>query len=362
VGEQHPSGDAPRASGGPAPVLSICMATFGRGAFIGETLEALLTQADNRVEIVVVDGASPDNTPEVVTALQTRWPRLIYHREASNAGVDRDFDKAVGYARGEYCWLLSDDDIPVHDALESVLENLSDKPDLLVVNAEIRDKSLSRILKARQLDAAQDGAFGAEAQEQLFAATAGYLSFIGGVVIRRAAWLARERERYFGSLFIHMGVIFQRPALQKVKVMARPLIRIRYGNAMWSARGFEVWTRLWPDLVWAFDHFSEATRRRVIARYPARSLKILLWYRAIGAYGPAQARDLLARRPGSHHRLAGAVARLPAGAVNTALALYCAASTDQDAPMKLYDLGRAECATSLTRWLTRRSLSPETGR
>lgn len=93
------------------PKLSICIATFNRGAFISETLDSILGQIESGIEIVVVDGASPDNTMEVMTAYVQRHQEVKYFREAENSGVDADFDKAVGYARGEYCWLMTDDDL-----------------------------------------------------------------------------------------------------------------------------------------------------------------------------------------------------------------------------------------------------------
>ena len=46
--------------------LSICIATYNRGAFISETLDCILTQIEPGVEIVVVDGASADNTSDVM--------------------------------------------------------------------------------------------------------------------------------------------------------------------------------------------------------------------------------------------------------------------------------------------------------
>jgi abequosyltransferase len=344
-----------------APIrLSICIATYGRAAFIGQTLEAILAQADERVEVIVVDGASPDDTSAVVGALQVAHPRLVYHRELSNEGVDRDFDKAVEYACGDYCWLMSDDDILVPDAIATVLACLADEPELVVVNAEIRNKDLTAGLKPNQLDISTDCEFSARDQQSLFMATADYLSFIGAVVIRRVTWLARERAPYFGSLFIHMGVIFQRPLLGRAKVIARPLIQIRYGNALWTARGFEIWIDKWPRLIWSFEQFSEAARNKITARYPAKSLKTLLWYRAIGAYSLAEYEALLAGGKGPHNALARMVAALPARAVNAAVALYCLARQHADPRLKLYDLVRAGCASSLTRWAARRSRFPET--
>ena len=48
------------------PRLSICIATLNRGAFIGETLDTIVPQLRDDVELVIVDGASKDNTGEVV--------------------------------------------------------------------------------------------------------------------------------------------------------------------------------------------------------------------------------------------------------------------------------------------------------
>lgn len=341
--------------------LSLCIATWNRAAFLGHTLDAIVPQLTPDVELVVVDGGSSDGTADLMARYVARGPGIVYRREQENGGVDRDFDKAVAYARGEYCWLLSDDDIVVPGAVEKVLQSLADGPELLVVNSEIRNKDLSVVLKARQLEIDKDMRYDAAQAEAFFATAGSYLSFIGAVVIRRDRWLARAREPYYGSLFIHVGVIFQSPVLDSVKLMAAPVIRIRYGNAMWTARGYDIWTRMWPSLVWSFEHFSPAARRRVSIEHPARRLKTLLWFRAIGAFAPAQ----LGRAPGGPPGgapFARAVAALPAGLVNSLLALYCYASAHGDARMKLYELSMARCAGRLTRWLARRSRFPETER
>lgn len=338
--------------------LSICIATYGRADFIGDTLKCILAQVPGGVEIVVVDGASPDNTSAVVGQLLTANPCLRYQREGANAGVDRDFDKAVSYARGDYCWLMSDDDLLIPGAVPTVMEWLSDEPDLLVVNAEVRSKDLSVVLKPKQLQISRDVEFVSGDIENFFVLAAPYLSFIGGVVIRRETWLSRCRQPYYGSLFIHMGVIFQRPALGRVKLMARPLIQIRYGNALWTSRGYEIWTGMWPRLIWAFDHFSIESRRQVSIECPSRRLRTLLWYRAVGAYGLAQYRQTPGNSAGTH-LLAPLIAVLPAGLLNVLLALHCVASSHPDASMKLYDLARAQRASWLTRWLARRFRFPE---
>src|SRR5882672_5791002 len=90
--------------------LSICIPTYNRAAFIGESLQSIFVQGSEAIEVVVVDGASTDNTAEVVSSFQNNFPNLTYHRGAQNKGVDRDMASAVELARGEYCWLMSSDD------------------------------------------------------------------------------------------------------------------------------------------------------------------------------------------------------------------------------------------------------------
>ena len=342
--------------------LSVCIATFNRAAFIGETLDSILPQLSADVELVIVDGGSRDGTADLMADYVRRHPAIVYRRESENCGVDRDFDKAVQYARGEYCWLMSDDDVLTPDAIATVLERLASEPELVVVNAEIRSRDLRLLLKPRQLEVWSDLDFDGPEHERLFTVAAGYLSFIGAGVIRRSTWLARSRAPYFGSLFIHVGVIFQPPVLGHASVIARPLVRIRAGNAMWSARGFEIWIDKWPRLVWSFEQFSDRARTAVTQRDPACSLKVLLHYRALGAYGLAEYDSWFAggRRP--HHRLAGLVARLPAPLVNTAIALYCLARRHASAGPMLYDLQNAKCASAPTHWAARRFRFPETER
>ena len=49
-----------------SPLLSICIATHNRADYIGETLDSIIPQLTDEVEIVVVDGASTDATRTVM--------------------------------------------------------------------------------------------------------------------------------------------------------------------------------------------------------------------------------------------------------------------------------------------------------
>lgn len=320
------------------PKLSICIATFKRGQFIGETLDSILDQMEPGVEIVVVDGASPDDTSEVMARYAAVHPEIRYFRESVNSGVDADFDKAVGYAQGKFCWLMTDDDLLRPGAVAAVLASLGGEDDLVIVNAEVRSVDLSDLFEKQRLAFAADKVYRAADREAFFAETAAYLSFIGCVVIRRTCWMLRKRAAYYGSLFVHVGVIFQNPPIENVKVIAEPQIIIRYGNAMWTSRSFEVWMFKWPGLIWSFPDFSDEAKRKICRREPWRSAKALFHNRALGAYSSVEFKKFWQGDVGKLEKMAAYLLSVfPASLANLVMVTYFALSA-QPARMALHDL------------------------
>ena len=336
-----------------APKLSICIATFKRGQFIGETLDSILGQMEPGVEIVVVDGASPDDTPEMMARYAAAHPEIRYFRESVNSGVDADFDKAVGYAQGEYCWLMTDDDLLKPGAITKVLSVLGGEEELVIVNSEIRNADMTEVFEARRLAFDADRTYRVADREALFAETAAYLSFIGCVVIRRDRWLARDRSSYYGSLFIHVGVIFQNSPITNVRVIAEPQIIIRYGNAMWTSRSFEVWMFKWPGLVWSFPDFSEEAKRKVCRREPWRSAKALFHNRALGAYSSAEFKKFWQGDIGKLEKMvAYLLSVFPASLANLVMVLYFS-TLARPARMAVHDLLFSRNAGVLSRLTAR---------
>lgn len=329
--------------------LSICIATFNRAKFISETLDSILCQMQSGVELIVVEGASPDNTQEVMERYVSKYPDIRYYREAANSGIDGDYDKAVGYAAGEYCWLMTDDDLMQPGAIQKVLSKLTGQWDLVVVNAEVRNSDLSETLVTRQLKADSDRIYERSTTGKLFSECMNYLSFIGGVVIRRDVWQARQRVPYYGSLFIHAGVIFQTPVIENVYVIATPYIVIRYGNAMWTSRGFEIWAFKWPEFVWAFPSFDDVEKRKVCPKAPWRRIKTLFYSRATGAYTQKEFELYIRDRALPVYRLtANLISRFPAKLSNFISVFYFALFNRTERMMQ-YDLLRSQHASWLSR-------------
>lgn len=336
------------------PKLSICIATYNRAKFIGETLDSILSQMEPGVELVVVDGASPDNTSEVMAEYTLRYPALRYFRETENSGIDGDYDKAVGYAASEYCWLMTDDDLLRPGAVRRVLDKLDGDYDLVVVNAEIRNADFSKVLDEKLIRFDFDREYGAGDEESLFLETTQGLSFIGCVVIRRDVWLARDRRPYYGSLFVHVGVIFQHLPITRVALIAEPLITIRYGNAMWTPRGLEIWIIKWPELVWSFVDFSDKAKSIVCPRGGWYLIKRLMFYRATGAYTTKEYNNILRTKVSGLTRFASKlVSIVPISLASLLASIHCTVLRGRGARMIMTSLVCGRYTNFVTRWAAR---------
>lgn len=266
------------------PLLSVCIATRNRASYLGQTLDNILDQCGQVVEVVVVDGASTDDTAAVVEAHAAIRSNLKYYPQTNNSGIDGDFDKALEFARGRYCWLMSDDDLLAPGAMTQVLSACRQAPDAVIVDAEVRTADFTETLVPHRLAFKGERHYGAAESEQLFIDCGRHLNFIGGLVVRRELWLNRERKAYYGSEFIHVGVLFQAPLPGGAIAIGEPLVRIRYGVGNWTSRSFQVWMFKWPSLIWSFECLPESSRAAITPRQPWRDPALLALYRAKGWY------------------------------------------------------------------------------
>ncbi len=321
------------------PLLSICIATYNRAAFIGDTLGSIIPQLTDDTELLVVDGASTDNTEAVVNGFVSKEPRLRYIRLPQKGGVDQDYCRAVELARGAFCWLFTDDDLLKPGAVSAVLGRIAPEVSLLVVNAEVLNADLTKTLQTRRVGSGQDRVYGRDEFEALFADTGSYLSFIGGVVVRRELWLQREKTTYFGTEFVHIGAIFQSPLPGRAVLIANPYVSIRYGNAQWSSRHFEIWMYKWPRLVWSFDGFGETAKAAVTPKEPWKNLLGLAVDRALGLYSLSEFRTYLVKEHMNSFWKLGAflVAWMPSGILNTMMTLRYTLSKEKYV-WRLHDL------------------------
>lgn len=113
------------------PLLSICIPTWNRCALLAGLLENLRREIqglEDKVEIVVADNASSDDTGAVAKGSGLG---VCYGRQAETVGMASNiFFAACDLARGEFVWLIGDDDLVIPGGLRRVVESLEREPAL----------------------------------------------------------------------------------------------------------------------------------------------------------------------------------------------------------------------------------------
>lgn len=103
-------------------ILTIAIPTYNRAGYLGKQLDRLKKQNYERIEMLVCDNGSSDNTAEIVKQYQKDMPNLIYSRNTENIGFDRNVMKLYCLAQSKYIWFVSDDDAILDGAVCNVLE------------------------------------------------------------------------------------------------------------------------------------------------------------------------------------------------------------------------------------------------
>jgi abequosyltransferase len=277
---------------GPASTIQIsfCIPTYNFGRFIGQTLDSILAQADERVQIVIVDGGSKDQTADVVAAAAARFPGIKFLPQRHAGGVDAAILQAVADADGPYAWLFSSDDVLAPGALTRVRAAIDAGGwDLMLTGATQCDAELRPLWRHRVLAARvpstwdwSDPAARADYFRRARTTTA-FGSFIGAVVVRRQAWLAAGPvDRYVGSCWIIAAKLY---AMSRAGLAVRfdpePLVRIRGENDSFAGRGL-VWRtglslRGFRQVAWDFFGPDSMEARHIsrVLRHEYRFLPLL---------------------------------------------------------------------------------------
>lgn len=229
-----------------APRLSICIPTYNFGAFLGETLRALAGQVTEAVEVVVLDGGSTDDTPEVVARFARELPGLVSVRLDRPGGIDGDLARTVALAKGEYCWLLSSDDVPSPGAVARILDALRSGDDVYLLDRVECDKDLRPLRRGQWLASdAGDPAYRLSDPAELARYLGGarsigaLFSYLSSIVVRRAAWEATAPDpRVVGTHYAHVarlfGALLGGGTLRHVR---EPLVLCRGENDSFATRG-----------------------------------------------------------------------------------------------------------------------------
>jgi len=112
------------------PSTSIVLTTYNSKKVVDKTLKGIVEQDFplNRVELIIVDGGSKDNTLEIVKEFVLRYSKLFYDVKIvahdRNYGVSKARNDGIKMGKGRYILVLDHDVIMPRDTLVKLLQYL----------------------------------------------------------------------------------------------------------------------------------------------------------------------------------------------------------------------------------------------
>ncbi len=98
--------------------VSVTVVTYNSGRFIRRCLDSVLDQRYSNIEVVVIDNASTDGTPDILERFEDRC-KIIYNEE--NLGFAGAQNQAIAASRGEWVLTLNPDVMLLPDFVEQLM-------------------------------------------------------------------------------------------------------------------------------------------------------------------------------------------------------------------------------------------------
>ena len=114
-------------AGASGPLITVAICTHNRTAFLEKAVHSVLRQMTGDTELLIVDNASTDSTPETAARLIAAKPQVEVIREAE-LGLSAARNAALRKARGKFVLFLDDDATAEPDWLAAYQRFLSAPP------------------------------------------------------------------------------------------------------------------------------------------------------------------------------------------------------------------------------------------
>ena len=225
-------------------LLSICIPTINRSKLLKTTLTKLFSFNLNMVEVVIVDGSDNNDTKNLIKK-EFSDKNIVYYQEnksikiPTNHGFDNAYNLAVEKSNSKYCWLLTDDDLLIKESINTIMSYIKYNYDLIIAGSIIKNKNLTKTYIRSRPNINKNLIFKPTEINEFAKIVNDQLTYIGCVIIKKSVWLKSDKKKYFGTGFVHVGVIFDRLLSNDILVIKKPLTIIRFGDGLWTNRHFK---------------------------------------------------------------------------------------------------------------------------
>jgi glycosyltransferase involved in cell wall biosynthesis len=120
------------------PTVSILLPIYNRAVLLERGIKSVFAQTFSDWELILIDDASTDDTPNVVKQYVAMDKRVVSIRNEKNVYITAALNQGLAAARGEFIARLDDDDYWLDpDKLKKQVEFLRTHPDYAVVGGGV---------------------------------------------------------------------------------------------------------------------------------------------------------------------------------------------------------------------------------
>jgi glycosyltransferase involved in cell wall biosynthesis len=101
-----------------APLVSVICLCYNHARFVKEAIESVLRQTYARIEIIVVDDASTDNSVAVIQEVLRPYPEIQFLALKQNVGNCKAFNQGLALAHGVFVVDFATDDVMMPERIE----------------------------------------------------------------------------------------------------------------------------------------------------------------------------------------------------------------------------------------------------
>ena len=109
------------------PLVTVIVPNFNHGSYLHQRLQSIYGQTYRNFNVVLLDDKSSDNSIEILTTFQKRYPsqtELVTNAENSGSGY-RQWLKGISLAKGELIWIAESDDVSDVHFLETMVSKFA---------------------------------------------------------------------------------------------------------------------------------------------------------------------------------------------------------------------------------------------
>lgn len=110
-------------------LVSVVIPSYNHESYIVHTIQSIIDQTYQNIEIVIVNDGSPDNSKDVIASMmpscEERFVRAVFI-DRENQGLMRTLNEGVAAAKGEYIYIIASDDSARPEAIETLHDFLSE--------------------------------------------------------------------------------------------------------------------------------------------------------------------------------------------------------------------------------------------